>query len=168
LSDAVGATPDAEQRSRVYSVAAIGLLIVLVASINFVNLLTALGVRRALEVGVRKAVGARRSDLFAQFMSESFLYVGVGAVVGVAIGCAALRPLNAFLRRTIDFSLLADWRVIGAALLFLTVVALLAGVYPAAGAVVIPARDGDQGRQRRAPRAHGRTAGARRVCSSRS
>jgi putative ABC transport system permease protein len=131
LSSNNAAVPDGEMYAAVYSVAAIGLLIMLVASINFVNLLTALGMRRALEVGVRKATGARRSDLFAQFMSESFLYVGVAAVLGIAIAAAALRPLNTFLRRTIDFSMFADLGMVAAAALFLTLVALLAGVYPA-------------------------------------
>jgi hypothetical protein len=131
LSSGGIAEPDSETRGSIYAVAAIGLLIMLVASINFVNLLTALGVRRALEVGVRKATGARRSDLFAQFMSESFLYVAAGAAAGLAIAAVALRPLNTFLRRTIDFSMFFDLRIAAAALLFLALVALLAGLYPA-------------------------------------
>ena len=122
--------PEEGQLGAIYAVAAIGLLIVLVASINFVNLLTALGVRRALEVGVRKALGASRRDLFKQFMGESFLYVVAGAALGLAIAAAALRPLDAFLRRTIDFSMFADWRIAGATLVFLVLVALLAGIYP--------------------------------------
>jgi putative ABC transport system permease protein len=111
LSPAAVATPDAQNLARVYSVAAIGLLIVLIASINFVNLLTALGVRRAHEVGVRKALGAQRGDLFTQFMGESFLYVGVGAIAGMIAAAAALEPLNNFLGRTIDFSMFMDWRI---------------------------------------------------------
>ncbi|HVS22713.1 MAG TPA: FtsX-like permease family protein, partial [Gammaproteobacteria bacterium] len=122
--------PDGEALTAVYAVSAIGLLILLVASINFVNLLTALGVRRALEVGVRKAVGARRSDLFAQFMSESFLYVGLGAALGIAIAYAALRPLNLFMLRTIDSSMFLDPLVAVGTVLFLAAVAFLAGLYP--------------------------------------
>ena len=122
--------PDARQLGAVYAAAAIGLLIVLVASINFVNILTSLGARRALEVGVRKALGASRRDLFKQFMGESFLYVIAGSVLGLGVAAAALQPLNTFLRRTIDFSLFADWRVAGVTLGFLVLVGLLAGVYP--------------------------------------
>ena len=122
--------PDARQLGAVYAAAAIGLLIVLVASINFVNILTSLGARRALEVGVRKALGASRRDLFKQFMGESFLYVIAGSVLGLGVAAAALQPLNTFLRRTIDFSMFADWRVAGVTLGFLVLVGLLAGVYP--------------------------------------
>ena len=123
--------PDGQALSALYTVSAIGLLIVLVASINFVNLLTALGVRRALEVGVRKALGAQRSDLFKQFMTESFLYVGVGAAVGMGLAWLALKSLNVFLQRTIDLSMFADVRVAAGTLLFLALVAFLAGLYPA-------------------------------------
>jgi putative ABC transport system permease protein len=122
--------PETRRLGALLSVTAIGMLIVLVASINFVNLLTALGARRALEVGVRKALGASRADLFRQFMGESLLYVIAGAALGFALAAAALRPLNTFLRRTIDFSMFADWRVAGGTLALLALVALLAGVYP--------------------------------------
>jgi putative ABC transport system permease protein len=122
--------PEAEQLGAVYAVAAIGLLIVLVASINFVNILTSLGMRRAPEVGVRKALGASRRDLFKQFMGESFFYMIAGSAVGLALAAAALQPLNTFLQRTIDFSMFADWRVACAALGFLALAVLTAGAYP--------------------------------------
>ncbi|RPI63154.1 MAG: FtsX-like permease family protein [Lysobacterales bacterium] len=122
--------PEAEQLGAVYTVAAIGLLIMIVASINFVNILTSLGLRRAPEVGVRKALGASRGDLLKQFMGESFCYVLAGSVFGLALAKAALQPLNTFLQRSIDFSMFADWRVACATLGFLALVALTAGAYP--------------------------------------
>jgi putative ABC transport system permease protein len=122
--------PDAQQLGAVYAVTAIGLLIVVIASINFVNVLTSLGARRALEIGVRKALGASRRDLFKQFMGESFLYVLAGAIIGIGVAAVALEPLNVFLRRTIDFSMFADWRIACGTLGFLALMALCAGAYP--------------------------------------
>jgi putative ABC transport system permease protein len=122
--------PEAGQLGAVYAVAAIGLLILLVASINFVTLLTSLGIRRAPEVGVRKALGASRHDLFKQFMGESCLYMSAGCVLGLALAAAALQPLNTFLQRTMDFSMFADWRVTCVTLAFLALIALTAGAYP--------------------------------------
>jgi putative ABC transport system permease protein len=61
----------------VASIAIIGALIVAVAAINFVTLMTARAARRAVEVGVRKALGANRRDLFVQFMGEAFSYVAI-------------------------------------------------------------------------------------------
>jgi putative ABC transport system permease protein len=122
--------PGAQQLGPVYAVSAIGLLIMLLASINFVNILTSLGARRALEIGVRRALGASRRDLFKQFMGESFLYVVAAAVLGFGVAAVALEPLNVFLRRTIDFSMFADWRIACAVLGFLVLVTLTAGTYP--------------------------------------
>ena len=67
-------------RTIVYSIAAVGALILLVASINFVNLITARASRRAAEVGVRKVCGARRRDLMAQFMGASSPNAHAGTV----------------------------------------------------------------------------------------
>ena len=118
-------------RSNAYGVAAVGALIVLVASINFVTLLTARASRRGLEVGVRKAAGASRADLMAQFIGEALIQVGLSAVIAMALAELLIGPFGAFIQRrlTLDYlhdpALLAG--VVGAAL----VVGLLAAIYPA-------------------------------------
>lgn len=132
LSTGSSFEPDAEALGAVYAIAAIGLTILLLACINFVNMLTAVGLRRAVEVGVRKSLGAQRHDLMMQFLSESLLYVAAGAAAGLAGAALALRPLNVFLGRSIDFSMFASWRLDAGLVLLLALVALLAGFYPAA------------------------------------
>jgi putative ABC transport system permease protein len=112
-------------------IAAVGALIILIAAINFVALTTAGATRRAVEVGVRKAVGARRLDLVIQFMGEALVHVLAAMAIALAIVELALPAVDAFLRRTITFDLLhdpaLDAAVLGSALL----TGLAAGIYPA-------------------------------------
>ena len=108
----------------------IGILVVMMAVINFVNLTTARASLRAKEIGIRKVTGAVRSSLLIQFMGEAFVMVLVAFTVAM-VGTQLLLPLfNLVLGESIPFSLLT-WPVplyIGG---FLIAVALLAGVYPA-------------------------------------
>ncbi len=66
------------------------LLVLLIAGINYVNLATARSIKRAREVGVRKVLGAQRSELITQFLGESFLYTGIAFVAGLGIAELAL------------------------------------------------------------------------------
>ncbi|MDB5417503.1 MAG: transporter permease [Phenylobacterium sp.] len=109
----------------------IGVLIVLVAAINFVTLMTARASRRATEVGVRKALGAQRKDLIVQFMGEAMIYVAVALVIAVALAEILLPAVNAALQRKIAFDYLSDPGLMGVMLGVALVTALLAGLYPA-------------------------------------
>jgi putative ABC transport system permease protein len=115
----------------VYAVSAIGILIVLVSCINFVNLTTARATCRALEVGVRKATGARRRDLMIQFMGESLLYTALAVVLSIGLVEILLPPFNAFLDRVIGFNYWNDPGLITGLAAATIIVGLLAGFYPA-------------------------------------
>ena len=115
----------------VASIAAVGVLIVLVAAINFVTLMTARAARRAVEVGVRKSAGASRRDLIIQFLGEAFVYVLLAGVAGVALAELLLPAFNALVQRRIHFDYLHDPALAGGIVGILTLVALLAGAYPA-------------------------------------
>ncbi len=112
-------------------IAVIGFLIVLVAAINFVTLMTARASRRAVEVGVRKAVGAERRDLVVQFMGEALAYVAVALVVAVALAELVLPGVNAALQRKIAFDYLSDLPLLVTMIAVAAGVGLLAGIYPA-------------------------------------
>jgi putative ABC transport system permease protein len=109
----------------------IGALIVLVAAINFVTLMTARASRRAVEVGVRKALGAGRRDLIAQFIGEALIYVVVALVLAVALSELLLPAVNAALQRKMAFDYLTNPALAGALLGVALLTGLLAGVYPA-------------------------------------
>ena len=111
-------------------VAAVGAMIVVIAAINFITLMTARAARRAVEVGIRKAVGARRRDLVLQFMGEAMIYVLIAMVLAVAGAELSLPYVNAFLQRTLTFDYLSDPRVGGAVAGAALLTTLLAGAYP--------------------------------------
>jgi putative ABC transport system permease protein len=125
------ASPEAVDLGRLYGAMGIGALIILAAAINFVTLRTALAMRKAVEVGVRKACGGSRRALFTQFMSEVLVHVCLATLLGIALAAAALPALNAFLDRTIEWQQLFSPPFVGGTLALLVAVTLLAGSYPA-------------------------------------
>jgi putative ABC transport system permease protein len=113
------------------AVAAVGALVVAIAIINFVTLMTARAARRAVEVGVRKASGARRRDLVIQFMGEALIYVSVSMLIAV-VAVELMRPaVNAFLRRELRFDYVTDLAVAGSLVAAALIATVLAGFYPA-------------------------------------
>jgi putative ABC transport system permease protein len=107
----------------------IGVLVVLMAVINFVNMSTARATLRAKEIGIRKVTGAVRSTIAAQFMSESFLIVLLAFILSLVAAQLLLPLFNKLLTEPINFTILSGnipFYLAG----FLLVAALLAGIYP--------------------------------------
>ncbi|MDB5397367.1 MAG: transporter permease [Rhodospirillales bacterium] len=114
-----------------YAISGIGLLIILAASINFINLMTARAARRSVEIGIRKVSGARRRDLVVQFIGEAILYVLLGAILAVALVELLLPLLGVFLNATIIFDWWRQPALIAVIVGCVVVVGVLAGSYPA-------------------------------------
>jgi len=93
-SHLLGEIESPENQSMVLLVAGIGILVLLVACINFVNLATARSFNRAKEVGLRKVVGGLRRELMLQFWGESMLYALSAAVISVLLMIMALPYFN--------------------------------------------------------------------------
>ncbi|HEY4110006.1 ABC transporter permease [Puia sp.] len=110
--------------------AIIGVLVLLIACINFVNITTARSEKRAREVGVRKAIGSRRKDLVIQFLTESLLLTAIAFLLSLLLVQLALPALNNLTGTDIriPFSSGAFWLVLTGAVL---VTALTAGSRPA-------------------------------------
>ena len=115
----------------VYGVGAIGAVILLVASFNFMNLATARAMLRAREISLRKCVGATRRQLIVQFLGESVL-VGLCSLVLALVGVEIFLPLyEGFLGRPLAFHFVGDWPL---SLLILAIAigaGLFSGSYPA-------------------------------------
>ncbi|MFV9550425.1 ABC transporter permease [Algibacter sp. PT7-4] len=108
----------------------IGVFILLLACINFVNLSTARSEKRATEVGIRKSIGSKRGQLIFQFLSESFIIVVLSFVFAIGIVLLFLNGFNNLASKAITFPWVSIqfWLT---AFVFIIITAFLAGSYPA-------------------------------------
>ena len=115
----------------VYVLATIGGLILLLAVVNFMNLVTAKSAGRAKEVGMRKVIGAGRQQLIAQHLTESVVITFVSAIIALAMVYLAMPLLNGLYQRFADFGVLISLKSILIMLTVILIVGILAGLYPA-------------------------------------
>jgi putative ABC transport system permease protein len=112
-----------------YILATIGILILLVACINFITLSVGRSTTRALEVGVRKALGAERKQLIRQFWGEALLVTLVSVIIGLTMALALLKPFNQIINRSLVFHFDPLFTLF--CILLIAIIALIAGIYPA-------------------------------------
>lgn len=115
----------------VYLFSAIGLFILLIACINFINLSTARSLKRAAEVGVRKTLGAQRSELVKQFLGEAFVITFFALICGAFLAELALPVMNELAAKELSLNFFADPYLLPAMVGLLLLVGLAAGLYPA-------------------------------------
>lgn len=113
-----------------WPVGGIGLIMILVACINFVNLTTAQAFSRSKEVGIRKVLGSPRRQLFGRFMGETAAVTLVALLIGLGLGELAVRYFQQlvpfiYLQFAVDHALV--YFIIG----ITVVIIVLAGTYPA-------------------------------------
>src|SRR5690606_6356724 len=121
---------DTGSLANIYVFSFIGLFILAIAMINFMNLSTARSMERAKEVGIRKSIGADRQSLIYQFLGESLIIVVLAALVGVILTSVALPLMNAMTGKVFEIGHILDWQTIPAFLGIMLVIGLLAGSYP--------------------------------------
>ena len=110
---------------------AIALLVLFIACINFMNLSTAKATTRAKEVGIRKAIGARKGDLIRQFIGESLIISLITLLIAIVLMAAFLPTLNTLLGKQFSLSLLIKPVVALGFLGIALFTGALAGAYPA-------------------------------------
>jgi len=114
----------------VYIYTAIAFFILLIACINFMNLATARSAKRAMEVGLRKVMGADKSLLIRQFMSESIFMVVFALLLALIITWVALPAFANFTGKELSLNLISNPEYLLLMALLAVVVGLIAGSYP--------------------------------------
>ncbi|MBS1557509.1 MAG: ABC transporter permease [Bacteroidetes bacterium] len=112
-----------------YILAAIALLILFVACINFVTLSIGKSLKRAKEVGIRKVVGANRNQLITQFIGEAIIITAISMIIGLGLSILGLPLFNQLSGKQLIFPFSGFMVMVVASLL--TIIGLVAGSYPA-------------------------------------
>ncbi|UCE20938.1 MAG: ABC transporter permease, partial [Candidatus Aminicenantes bacterium] len=114
-----------------YIFSAVGFLIMLIACFNYMNLSTARSSHRAVEVGIRKVVGADRKSIIKQFLSESMISCSIALLSGLLLVYMFLPTFRVVFDRELPFSLFNDPKLIIGLFSIALFMGLLSGSYPA-------------------------------------
>ena len=111
---------------------AIGFLVILLSSINFMNLSTARSANRAKEVGIRKLLGSQRNMLIKQFIFESVFFVAVSTICALLLVQISLNGFNFIIDKQLELApYLTNPLFIGVLAMFIILLGVLSGSYPA-------------------------------------
>ena len=105
----------------------IGIITIFGSSIALMNIMLVSVTERTREIGVRKALGAKRNTIAFQFFVETLIIGQIGGIVGIILGILT----GYFIAIAIDFSFVIPWLAISAAFITTFVVAVVSGSYPA-------------------------------------
>jgi len=114
----------------IYLFVAIGIFIILIACINFINLTTAQLSKRFVEIGIKKVAGASRHQLVVQIFGEIIIQAVIALVLAIIIVELTLPAFNAVLNNTLRLPY-TDFTFVGGILILLTISILISGAYPA-------------------------------------
>ena len=115
----------------VYIFAIVAIFLVLIASMNYMNLATARSTRRAREVGLRKVVGSRRGPLVLQFLSESMVFTLISLLISIILIIVLLPKFNLLAGKAFNIHVIYSPVVLLSLLAIILIVGILGGSYPA-------------------------------------
>lgn len=115
----------------VYIFSGVGLFLIIIACINYMNLATARSTRRSMEVGIRKVMGANRGSLVGQFLSESVVITFISMVLSIVIVILIVPTMNDMLGTSLSAENLMDTNILLSLLVILLITGVLGGAYPA-------------------------------------
>ncbi|TRX56265.1 FtsX-like permease family protein [Fulvivirga sp. M361] len=116
-----------------YTFASIGLFIILLACINYVNIATARATNRASEMGVRKVLGFDKRKLFASILTEALVLTVLALLLAILL-CVCiiyLTPFNDWINKDLQLDFLENTILLPGAILLTILITLLSGIYPA-------------------------------------
>jgi len=108
----------------------IAIFILLLASINYVNLATASSIKRAKEVGMRKVLGAKKKNVFLHFISEAFILVLLSTIVALGLVELSFPYFNTFVGKNLSLSMIWSGYFFLYIVILVFILAILSGLYP--------------------------------------
>jgi putative ABC transport system permease protein len=129
--DAEDELSDASNPMYSYLLTGIAIFILLIACINFINLTVARSLKRSKEIGIRKVIGGRRTQLILQFMGESFLACGISFTIAIGLAFVTLPVFNELANKQLSLSYLFDAQLVVGFIGFFLLTGFAAGFYPA-------------------------------------
>ncbi|NEM97048.1 ABC transporter permease [Pontibacter burrus] len=117
--------------SYIYIFSVVAVFLLLIASINYMNLATARSAKRAKEVGLRKVVGAYRSQIIGQFIGESLLITILAVILALALAQILIPTFNSLTDKHLESNFFLQKEVIIALFAIIVFIGAVAGSYPA-------------------------------------
>jgi putative ABC transport system permease protein len=119
------------QKSLLTTLGIVGLLLIVIACVNFINMATAQSFKRAKEIGTRKVLGSTPSAIFIQFIAETSLIVLFAGLLAVLSVWLFLPVLNSWLQTALTFNFVHDYALFALIALSMVIITMAAGFYPA-------------------------------------
>ncbi|MDB4918515.1 ABC transporter permease [Mucilaginibacter sp.] len=115
----------------IYIMVIVAVLILIIACVNYVNLSIAQSAGRGAEIGIRKVMGAAKSQLFRQFIGESLFVTAIGVILAIGLAFILLPSFNQISGKQLQFNALLDPVILGSLILLGITIGFAAGAYPA-------------------------------------
>ncbi len=129
--DAEDELSDASNPVYSYILTGIAIFIMIIACINFINLTIARSLKRSKEIGIRKVIGGKRSQLARQFLGESFLVCFIAFVFAIFLATISLPVFNELANKQLSLGYLFDGRLVAGFIGLFLITGFAAGLYPA-------------------------------------
>jgi putative ABC transport system permease protein len=120
-----------EDSRNIYIFGGIAILVLLIACVNYINLTTARAIQRLPETAVRKVLGAGRRQLIHQFLTESFVFFLIAAVLATLIYAISLPLIERYLGHLLTLTFISGYALFTVVYLTVFLISFVAGLYPA-------------------------------------